>query len=96
MRSDVSIEHKLTTGSGNKNRPQETIKDNDKDPSEAIDALPDSAPAQSDVPDLFDPKSWARNPAEWHPLQWVIVAVILVVVVAAIAVAINKAKKKRK
>lgn len=95
-RSDVTIEQKLTTGSGNSSRPQETIKDNDKDPSEAIDALPDSAPAQSGIPDLFDPKSWARNPAEWHPLQWVIVAVILVVVVAAIAVAINKAKKKRK
>ena len=95
-RSDVTIEQKLTTGSGNSSRPQQTIKDNDKDPSEAIDALPDSAPAQSGIPDLFDPKSWARSPAEWHPLQWVIVAVILVVVVAAIAVAINKAKKKRK
>lgn len=96
-RSDVTIEQKLTTGSGNKNRPQETVQDNNVRPDESIDDLPDVATGTNgDMPDLFDPKSWARNPAEWHPLQWVIVAVILVVVVAAIAVAINKAKKKRK
>ncbi len=94
--SDVSVTDKLTTGSGNSSRPQQTIKDNDKDPSEAIDALPDSAPAQSGIPDLFDPDTWARSPAEWHPLQWAIVIAAVVLIVAVIAVAVYRGSKKKR
>lgn len=93
----ITSEQKLTTGGGNDNRPQTTIEDNGVRPDESIDELPDTGPGgkNGDTPDLLDPDTWLRSPAEWHILQWVIVIVAVVILVTAIAFAAAKRKRKK-
>ena len=93
---DVTNEAKLTTGNGNDKRPQETIKDNGVKPDETIDDLPDARQSNGNMPDLFDPATWARSPAEWHILQWVVIVVAVLAVIAVIAVAVMGTKKRKR
>ena len=97
-KSDVTVAQKLTTGETS-TRPQVTVEDNDADPDEAIDELPDTGSADkedSKLPELLDPDIWARSPLEWDVLQWVIVAIAIIVLVVIIVVSVSRSKKRRR
>ena len=62
-KTDVTIEQKLTTGSTD-SRPQTTIADNEVDPDEAVDDLPDTRP---EPPEEETPDPGEETPGEEIP-----------------------------
>ena len=63
-KSDVTIEQKLTTGISTENHPHAVIEDNEVDPDEAVDDLPDTRP---EPPEEETPDPGEETPGEEIP-----------------------------
>lgn len=97
-KSDVTVAQKLTTGE-TETRPQVTVEDNDVDPDETIDDLPDTGGTgdkTDQTPEILNPEIWMRSPLEWDALQWVIVIIAVIVLIVIIVVSVTRSKKRRR